>query len=149
MARKQHNGTMVMGALLGGAVGAVTALWKTPYTGDELRRKLGLAAGPEGMTTHEVHGSTSTAVAAPPAPARSLADKALGLVEQAAAPLVGVKLGQTANNSQPGVAGAPTAATTIPVTTAASPVGVTDDGRITDTEFSEFPPQQPIGRVEG
>ena len=101
MAKSRHNGAFIFGAMLGGAVGAVAALWNTPQSGAELRRKLGFEseAATTVTTAAKQAASTATSVAQPACP---LPSRALGLVEQAAAPLVGVKLGQTANNSQPG-----------------------------------------------
>ncbi len=116
MARNRHNGALVFGALLGGAVGAAAALWKTPYTGSELRGLIGLPNGTD-------PGASGTP--------RSFGDRALELLEQATAPLVGVQLGQTANNSQPSRG---SAGQTAPIAA---------DGRISDTEFTDFPPQQP------
>jgi gas vesicle protein len=118
MARNRHNGALVFGALLGGAVGAAAALWKTPYTGAELRGLIGLP-----------NGTDPGGAGAP----RSLGDRALELVEQATAPLVGVRLGQTANNSQP-ARGSNNPTSPVP-----------SDGRISDTEFTEFPAQQQTG----
>ena len=118
MARNRHNGALVFGALLGGAVGAAAALWKTPYTGAELRGLIGLPNGTD-------PGATSTP--------RSIGERALELVEQATAPLVGVRLGQTANNSQP-ARGTSDPTTPVPA-----------DGRISDSEFTDFPAQQPTG----
>ncbi len=126
MANGRHRGAFVFGSVVGGAVGAVAALWKTPQSGEELRRKLGfesdLAQGVTGAAKRASTSATGAAHAAKPLPG-----KVLGLVEQAAAPLVGVKLGHTANDSQPGVTG--TASTTIHRATYA-----TDDVTITVPE---------------
>lgn len=115
MPKSRHRGAFVFGSVLGGAVGAVAALWKTPQSGDELRRKLGFDSAVAHSLTNAAKNAASSATHAAQS-ARPLPGKALGLVEQAAAPLVGVKLGHTANNSQPGSAGRPhtpeTAATT-------------------------------------
>jgi gas vesicle protein len=123
MAKSRHNGAFIFGAMLGGAVGAVAALWNTPQSGAELRRKLGFESEAASSVTSAAKQAASTATSLAQS-ARPLPSRALGLVEQAAAPLVGVKLGQTANNSQPGGvngtagAAAPTAASTIPVSAA-------------------------------
>jgi hypothetical protein len=104
MANDRHRGAFVFGSIVGGAVGAVAALWKTPQSGEELRRKLGFesdAAHSITSAAREVGATASGTVKA----ARPLPARILGLVEQAAAPLVGVKLGHTANNSQPGRTG--------------------------------------------
>lgn len=101
MAKGRHRGAFVFGSILGGAVGAVAALWKTPQSGEELRRKLGF----ESEIAHSVTAAAkraSTSASGVAHTAKPLPARALGLVEQVAAPLVGVKLGQTANNSQPG-----------------------------------------------
>ncbi len=113
-----HRGAFIFGSVLGGAVGAAAALWNTPQSGQELRQMLGLERDP----------APATAVApGSNVPGGGLGDKALGLLEQATAPLVGVKLGQTANNSQPGM-GVPTRPTQ-PVT---PPVGVATSGGATE-----------------
>ncbi|MBA3274977.1 MAG: YtxH domain-containing protein [Chloroflexia bacterium] len=100
MAKSRHRGAFVVGSVMGGAVGAVAALWKTPQSGEELRRKLGFeseaAHGVAAAAKTVGHTAGDVASTAKPLPGR-----VLGLVERAAAPLVGVKLGQTANNSQP------------------------------------------------
>jgi len=100
MANGRHRGAFVFGSILGGAVGAVAALWKTPQSGAELRRTLGFESEVARRITTTAKGAGTTAAGAGQA-ARPLPAKALGLVEQAVAPLVGVKLGHTANNSQP------------------------------------------------
>ena len=101
MAKGRHRGAFVFGSVLGGAVGAVAALWKTPQSGKELRRKLGFESDvAHSVTAAAKRASTSAADAAHTA--KPLPARALGLVEQVAAPLVGVKLGHTANQSQPG-----------------------------------------------
>ncbi len=92
MAQNRHNGAFVFGAVMGGAVGAVVALWKTPYSGQELRSRIGLAPDPEGRIAPIRLNR----------PSKPLGTTAMGLIEHATAPIVGVKLGQTANNSQPG-----------------------------------------------
>ena len=139
MARNRHNGAFVFGTLVGGAVGAMTALWKTPYSGAELRHKLGLP-GDAGATSPA--DTTASPEPAPPRASRPLTARALALIEQAAAPLVGVKLGHTANNSQPGIS---------PSTPATSPEAApTAQGdRISDSALSDFPAQQPVGASQG
>jgi hypothetical protein len=141
MARNRQNGAFVFGALVGGAAGAMTALWKTPYSGVELRRKLGLP-GNTGTTSPAEPIPSASPESASPQESRPLTARALAFVEYATAPLVGVKLGQTANNSQPG------SPTPVPVTAPeAAPVAAGD--RITDSEFSDFPAQQPVGATQG
>lgn len=141
MARNRHNGAFVFGTLVGGAAGALAALWKTPLSGAELRQKLGLPAEGGTFTPAEPDTLASPGNEAPKS-SQSLADRALGLVEQVTAPLVGVKLGQTANNSQPGgpatVGEAARGATPVP-----------GGGQITDSEFTDFPAQQPVGTSQG
>lgn len=119
MAKSGHRGTFVFGSILGGAVGALAALWKAPQSGEELRRKLGFeSAAAHGMTDAAKSAAASATHAAQSV--KPLPAKVLGLVEQIAAPLVGVKLGHTANNSQPGATGEaatltpPAAATVMP-----------------------------------
>jgi gas vesicle protein len=90
--KNRHNAAFVVGAVLGGLGGAAAALWKTPYTGEELRMKL--TGG--GRTSHSSDVETR-AVSATPAQERSFKDKVLSTVESTLAPVVGVKLGKTAN----------------------------------------------------
>lgn len=167
MAKRSGGGAFFFGSVIGGAVGSLVALWKTPQSGKELRQKLGLESEPVTTVTAATKSAASTATSATrsaastatdvarsaaesatsvartaaatatgaakgavdsaaqvvrhdstadtttPAgtttttgstPGSGIAGKALGLVEKATAPLVGVKLGQTANNSQPGAA---------------------------------------------
>jgi gas vesicle protein len=91
----RHNAAFVVGSVLGAVAGAAVALWKTPYTGEELRAKL------VGGTSHETTGA-QTFVATPSAGTtvreeRSLKDKVISGVEKTLAPVVGVELGKTAN----------------------------------------------------
>jgi gas vesicle protein len=124
MARERHRGAFVIGSILGGAVGALAALWNTPQSGEELRRKLGFESEVAHGVTSAARGAANSATAAAHATG-SLSSKALSVVEHAAAPLVGVKLGQTANNSQPAPATVP--ASTAPATNPVEPVPATSD----------------------
>jgi gas vesicle protein len=111
MANDNHTGAFIFGAILGGAVGAVAALWKTPQSGKQLRQTVGLESEPVLAVTGAVKSSAvklrdvaddlSGTVAEAASSGRPLTDVALDLVGQATAPLVGVRIGQTANNSQP------------------------------------------------
>ncbi len=103
MAKSGHNGAFIVGSILGGAVGAVTALWKTPQSGAELRARLGIEreVSHAASTAKHAANTASELVSGAVAASKPLSSKALRLVETASAPLVGVKLGQTANNSQP------------------------------------------------
>lgn len=87
--KNRHNAAFVTGAVLGGLAGAAAALWKTPYSGDELRSKL--TGGESGDT-----GSTDGV---------SLKDKMLSTAENLLAPVVGVELGKTANESDTSTSG--------------------------------------------
>lgn len=112
MARNNHTGAFIFGTILGGAVGAAAALWNTPQSGKELRQVVGLESEPvlavtgavktSAIKVKDAAGEVSDAVASAASSGRPLSDVALDLVGQATAPLVGVKIGQTANNSQPG-----------------------------------------------
>jgi hypothetical protein len=89
VAKKSHNAAFVVGSVLGGLVGAGVALWKTPYSGPELRSMLtGEGAGQAGTTTSRGE------------PLR-FSGKLLSQVENTLAPVVGVRLGKTANDSGP------------------------------------------------
>ena len=120
MAKRSGGGAFFFGSVIGGAIGAVIALWKTPQSGQELRDKLGLEGKLPTSAPSFSRGSGDLGTS----PKVSLADKALGLVERATAPLVGVKLGQTANNSQPGMSAVTTpSATTTEVSSGLTPPG--------------------------
>lgn len=112
-----HNAAFVVGSILGGVIGAAAALWKAPRTGDELRRKLvgesgsaartgsrrvvsGARLGMDRVTTIRSTSTESTSTAL-------FSNKVLSFVEKATAPIVGVKLGQTANGSGPAAAREP------------------------------------------
>lgn len=93
MARNnRHNTAFVVGSVLGAVAGAAVALWKTPYSGEELRTKLGVPGATE-TTTAQTYTTTTTTGE------RSLKDKVLAGVEKTLAPVVGVELGKTANAS--------------------------------------------------
>jgi hypothetical protein len=95
----RHNAAFVVGSVLGAAAGAAAALWKTPYTGEELRAKLtGAKAQEPGIVvaSPEPGATMSTRQGE-----RSIKDKVLSGVEKTLAPLVGVELGKTANGSGP------------------------------------------------
>lgn len=99
-----HRGAFIFGSLLGGAVGAVAALWNTPQSGRELRQSLGFESEPVLAVTGAVKSagqSVASAASATGGPGTSLQDRALSFIENTTAPLVGVTLGETANNSQP------------------------------------------------
>lgn len=93
MARQRHNAAFVVGSILGGVAGAAAALWKTPQSGAELRSQVtGRIGG--------VAGSVSSAgEARSTAGGSGVGGKILSFAERAAAPIVGVKLGQTANRA--------------------------------------------------
>ena len=109
---RNNTGAFIVGTILGGAVGAVAALWKTPQSGKDLRQMVGLESEPVHAVTGAVKASAtrvkdvaenvSDTVADAATAGRPITDVALELVGQATAPLVGVRIGQTANNSQPG-----------------------------------------------
>jgi len=85
LAGKRHTAAFVIGSMAGGLVGAALALWKTPQSGAELRAQIASAADPNSPENALPRHSSRT----------------LGVVEQVLAPIVGVELGKTANNSGP------------------------------------------------
>jgi gas vesicle protein len=111
MARSSNSGAFIVGTVLGGLVGAAAALWKTPQSGRELRQSVGLESEPVVAVTGTVKASAvrvkdaavevTDTVADVTSTGRPITDVALELVGQVTAPLVGVRIGQTANNSQP------------------------------------------------
>lgn len=145
MAKGRHSGAFVFGSIVGGAVGAVAALWKTPQSGEELRRKLGFESEVVQTVTGAAKQASASATSLAEA-AKPLPGKALGLVEKATAPLVGVKLGHTANNSQPGRTG-PGSATIHRATFATESVTVTAPEDIAGVEVTEAPPDPIFGET--
>jgi gas vesicle protein len=91
VANKRHNAAFVVGSVLGGLVGAGVALWKTPYSGPELRSVLTGGRG-------ESHAGGPAASSDEPL---RFSSRLLSQVENTLAPVVGVKLGKTANDSSP------------------------------------------------
>lgn len=85
LAGKRHTAAFIVGTVAGGLVGAATALWKTPHTGDELRAAITTITDPTSAFNTEPRHSS----------------KVLGAVEYMLAPIVGVELGKTANDSGP------------------------------------------------
>jgi hypothetical protein len=68
--KSDHSAAFVVGSIIGGLVGAVAALWKTPQSGDELRAKLaGALPAPGG---NESGLNFSTVPAAQPASGASV-----------------------------------------------------------------------------
>jgi len=64
-ARERHNAAFVVGSVVGGVVGAATALWKAPQTGEELRRKLtsgGDGEAPSGRVVSSVRTGSGRAL---------------------------------------------------------------------------------------
>lgn len=101
----RHTAAFVFGAILGGIAGAAITLWKTPQSGAHLRA--GLSQGLNDLTGLDLAGTAHPDQQSrrpplqSPIPGRTtperLSSRALEFAERAAAPLVGVKLGQTAN----------------------------------------------------
>jgi gas vesicle protein len=108
---RNNTGAFIFGTVLGGLVGAAAALWKTPQSGQELRQAVGLESEPVLAVTGAVKSSAikvkdvavevSDTVGDVTSTGRPITDVALELVGQVTAPLVGVRLGHTANNSHP------------------------------------------------
>lgn len=91
--KKRHNTAFVVGSVIGGLAGAAAALWKTPYSGNELRGKLTSRVQSVGSSR-----TGGTSITATPQHGQSFKDKMLSKVENTLAPVVGVKLGKTAND---------------------------------------------------
>lgn len=145
MAKGRHRGAFVFGSIAGAAAGAVAALWKTPQSGEELRRKLGFESEIVHTVTGAAKGASTTVTSAAQA-TRPLPGRVLGLVEKAAAPLVGVKLGHTANNSQPGRTG-PGSATIHRAAFATESVTVAAPGVAAGVEVTEAPREPTFGET--
>ena len=127
MAGQRHNAAFIVGSVLGGVVGAAAALWKAPRSGPELRAMVKERIGGAGGTTvstrvssvvetsrapitstvsrgRDILNATRSSETRTAGRASGIGGKALSFVEKATAPIVGVKLGQTA---RPGESPAP------------------------------------------
>lgn len=116
--RNRHNAAFVVGSVLGGVAGAAIALWKTPYSGAELRERI---AGGSGS------GTTMTGAGGGSAEPR-FSSKLLSTVENTLAPVVGVKLGKTAHEGT-----VVPATAVVPAATATTPTGTTEPPAFVDT----------------
>lgn len=105
--RNSNNKGLILGTVLGSLAGAAYALWKTPMSGQELRSKL--STGPVNTSSDTSGGQESSG--------GGITDKVMNAVEHTLAPIVGVDLGKTANQS------ASTAATK-PINVADTPADV-------------------------
>lgn len=95
--KTRHNAAFVVGSVIGGLAGAAAALWKTPYSGDELRSKL--TGGGQATNGSRVEGDAIVATPEHREHGQSFRDKILSTVENRLAPIVGVQLGKTANDA--------------------------------------------------
>ncbi len=107
MASQRHNAAFVVGSVLGGLIGAGAALWKAPQTGAELRSKVtgSINAKTSRSSTTTESTESVTVVSSSSGSGASFSSKVLSFVERATAPIVGVKLGRTANGSGPAAGG--------------------------------------------
>lgn len=124
MTDQRHNAAFVVGSILGGVAGAAAALWKTPQSGPELRARLAGRLGVGGGTGRAVSSDAPDTVhvakaSTPSRPSKvwdiwnartspatrtvggssGVGGKVLSVVEKATAPIVGVKLGETAREA--------------------------------------------------
>lgn len=101
MARQRHNAAFVVGSMLGGIAGAAAALWKAPQSGVELRSQISERIG--GFTGSVSSRGAPSAVGSTESRSTSgssgVGGKFLSFVENATAPIVGVKLGHTAERA--------------------------------------------------
>lgn len=95
--KKRHNAAFVVGSVIGGLAGAAAALWKTPYSGEELRHKL--TGGGQTASSSRAQGTVIAATPEHQVQGQSFKDKVLSKVESTLAPIVGVQLGKTANDA--------------------------------------------------
>lgn len=160
----RHNAAFVFGAILGGIAGAAITLWKTPQSGAQLRTELN--QGLNDLTGIDLAGAASPDQHSrrpplqSPIPGRTtperLSSRALEFAERAAAPLVGVRLGQTANEgvveqttavatpappvAEPAPVSAPPTPPSVPVGTASPEVPPAGIGHAASTEELAHPP---------
>lgn len=146
--KKRHNTAFVVGSVTGGLAGAAAALWKTPYSGQELREKI------TGRFKGSDAGGDTVQIRVTGRPRQqSIQGRILSTIENTLAPIVGVKLGKTANDSGAN-RGADTAVvtTTTASTTMSSTNGVSSGFAATSTGHDEtpgsvpaFPDDEPLG----
>ncbi|HEV2074411.1 MAG TPA: hypothetical protein VGR29_12310 [Thermomicrobiales bacterium] len=94
--KKRHNAAFVVGSVFGGLAGAAAALWKTPYSGEELRSKL--TGGGKATNGSSTEGTAVVTTVENREHGQSFKGKVLSIVENKLAPIVGVQLGKTAND---------------------------------------------------
>lgn len=140
MARNnRHNAAFVVGAVLGGLVGSAAALWKTPYSGDELRARI--AGGAQASAGTGEKGADAQSLTYTPEHGQSLKDKVLSTVENTLAPVVGVQLGKTANES-----GSTTTVTSRTESVSAAPAAGDSVSSSRDVGAPPaFPDEEPLG----
>lgn len=90
--KNRHNTAFVVGSVIGGLAGAGAALWKTPYSGDELREKI-----TGGSKSSDTSGET-VQVQAPARPQRSVQDRVRSTVTDKLVPLVRINRSGTASD---------------------------------------------------
>ena len=95
--KKRHNAAFVVGSIFGGLAGAAAALWKTPYSGAELRAKL--TGGGKTANGSSTEGTAVVMATGQREHGQSFKGKVLSTVENKLAPIVGVQLGKTANDA--------------------------------------------------
>jgi gas vesicle protein len=95
--KKRHNAAFVVGSVFGGLAGAAAALWKTPYSGAELRSKL--TGGGKATNGSSTEGTAVVVATDHREQGQSFKGKVLSTVENKLAPIVGVQLGKTANDA--------------------------------------------------
>lgn len=167
-AGERHNAAFVVGSVLGGVVGAAAALWKAPQTGDDLRHRLTSGGGDKARSGRVVSGvrtgsgrvlgsarsgwgrvagtgstaaETSSSGSTTTVSTGQFSNRMLSLVEKAAAPIVGVKLGRTANGSGPAASGTPVRITPIrsaETTPSATEPPVRDEGSRDRVTFGTY-----------
>jgi hypothetical protein len=106
MAHDRHGTAFIVGAVVGGIAGAAATLWTTPRSGLELRSRM-MGEGDDYAPSGPQVGVGETR----PHEER-LTSRALSFVERAAAPLVGVRLGETADERGEAAASGPTSTPT-------------------------------------
>lgn len=172
---ERHNAAFVVGSVLGGVIGAAAALLKAPQTGDELRQRLTSSGGDEPRTRRVVSGvrtgsgqilstarsgldrvprrgsittGTSTSGSTSSRSA-SFSNRVLSFVERTAAPIVGVKLGQTANGSGPAAGVTPGQITPIRIADAATTTTATAPERPMGDEETPVNDRATFGTYSG
>lgn len=143
MRSQRNTGAFVAGSVIGGLLGAVLALWKTPKSGAELRA--GISLERDNVVTYRPE--TDRADIGTVEREQRFSNPVLSFVERAAAPIVGVELGKLAKDDPNAAAATPVRTSSAdarpPTTPGAQPVAGEPVQVPGDSTQSGFAPRDP------